>query len=275
MPPMLLQDFSFHRRAPLWAIAVSVLIHALVLLIPRSDPAGEKSLPRLEASLAQRSPVPPGEMPETPLQARKSERKPTGQRLLTTQKQGGRAVAPSPKWSAAEKADMNNFLEGLASEAKAAPRPTLAQRSLAMARDEARQLARQDEAGTATLELRPNAAQPDPFSLEMYVDGLIRRLNRSSAFVKNDPRSKGVRPAAVQFRLNPDGTLKSFTVLNAGDQAAEIAFIKSVVERSIPFAPFPADIGKSARSLAMTICILPTSSGDGFGFSRMSGGRGC
>jgi len=275
MPPMLLEDLSFHRRAPLWAIAVSVLIHGLVLLIPRSEPSGEKSRPRLEASLAPRQTAQAREVPVTQLQARKAERKPGGPRLLTTQKPGARTISPSPKWSVAERAEMNRFLDELDSEAKAAPRPSLAQRSLAMAREQAREMARQDEAGTATLELRPNAAPPDPFSLEMYVDGLIRRLNRSSAFVRNDPRSKGVRPAAVQFRLNPDGTLKSFSVLNAGDQAAEIAFIKTVVERSIPFAPFPADLDKSARSLAMTICILPTSSGDGFGFSRMSGGRGC
>lgn len=275
MPPMLLQDPSFHRRAPLWAIAVSVLIHGLVLLIPRSDPAGEKSLPRLEASLAPRQPAVAKENPPPRPAAKKTEKQPTGPRLLTTQKPGARTVSPSPKWSVAEKAEMNRFLDELDGEAKAAPKPSLAQRSLAMAREQAREMARQDEAGTATLELRPNAAPPDPFSLEMYVDGLIRRLNRSSTFVKNDPRSKGVRPAAVQFRLNPDGTLKSFSVLNAGDQAAEIAFIKAVVERSIPFAPFPVDLDKSARSLAMTICILPTSSGDGFGFSRMSGGRGC
>ena len=107
----------------------------------------------------------------------------------------------------------------------------------------------------------------------MYVDSLIKKLNRSSSFVRNDPRSKGVRPAAVQFRLNPDGTLKSFVVLNAADQADEIAFIKSVVERSAPFSPFPADINKAARSLAMTICIFPSNDG-GMGFTKMNG-RGC
>jgi len=110
----------------------------------------------------------------------------------------------------------------------------------------------------------------------MYVDGLVRRLNRSAGFVRNDPRSKGVRQASVQFRLNPDGSLKSFSVLNMGDQAEEIAFIKSVVERSIPFAPFPADLNRSARSLAMTICIVPGSAGGGgFGFTRNANGRGC
>ena len=152
---------------------------------------------------------------------------------------------------------MNRFLEELDN----APKPTLAQRSIAIAGDYARNMARQDEAGAASLELKPNAAQPDPFSLSMYVDGLIKRLNRSAAYVKNDPRNKGIRTASVQFRINPDGTLKSFDVINEGDQADEVAYIRSVVERSIPFSPFPEDINKSARSLTMTICIRPAGSG--------------
>jgi hypothetical protein len=49
-----------------------------------------------------------------------------------------------------------------------------------------------------------------------------------------------VRTAAVQFRVNPDGTLKSFVVLNAADQGDEIAFIKAVVERAAHIQPFPA-----------------------------------
>ena len=171
---------------------------------------------------------------------------------------------------------MNRFLDELDSNAKAAPKPTLAQRSKAMAREEAWKQAHEESAGTALLDLRPNAAPPDPFSLEMYLDGLVKRLNRSATFVKNDPRNKGVRAAAVEFKLNPDGTMKSFKVVNEGDQAEEIAFVKSVVERSIPFSPFPADINKAARSLTMRICILPPRAGEGgFGFSRTSPGRGC
>ena len=67
--------------------------------------------------------------------------------------------------------------------------------------------------------------------------------------------ARGVQTAAVQFRLNPDGSLKSFVVLNAGDQADEIAFIKAVIERSLPFSPFPPDIDQAARSLGVTICV--------------------
>lgn len=268
---------NYPSDSPLpWAIAVSVLIHALVLMLPRHDADSEQALPRLQARLA-----PPAEKQMNavkPLPRPKAAKaaNPVRPRLMTTRGPSKMAVPAEPKWSAAEKADMNRFLDDLDNEAKAAPKPTLAQRSMTMAREQARQMARQDESGDATLELRPNEAPPDPFSLEMYVDALIKRLNRSAGFVRNDPRSKGIHPASVQFRLNPDGTLKSFEVVNAGDQTEEIAFIKSVIEKSIPFSPFPADINKSARSLAMKICIQPGSSGQGgFGFSRGRGGRGC
>jgi hypothetical protein len=272
MPVMSFQNYPSESPLP-WAITVSVLIHALILMVPRHEAASDKALPRLQARLA-----PPAEKQVNAIKPAPSPKasKSVRPRIMTTRGPSKMAVSAERTWSAAEKADMNRFLDGLDQEAKAAPKPTLAQRSMAMAREQARQLARQDESGDATLELRPNEAPPDPFSLEMYVDALIKRLNRSAGFVRNDPRSKGIRPASVQFRLNPDGTLKSFAVVNAGDQAEEIAFIKSVVEKSIPFSPFPPDINKSARSLAMKICILPGSSGQGgFGFSRATGGRSC
>jgi hypothetical protein len=275
MLPMLDQENSLKRRAPLWAIAVSVILHSLVLFIPRSEPANGNNLPRLEASLAPRLPKPqpatPNRETPQPRESAKAVKKAQVQpRLITS------AKSSRQSWSVAEKREMNDFLGELATQAKNEPKPTLAQRSLAMARENARQMAQQEAAESATLEMRPNAPPADPFSLEMYVDGLVKRLNRSAGFVRNDPRSKGVRQASVQFRLNPDGSLKSFSVLNMGDQAEEIAFIKSVVERSIPFAPFPADINRSARSLAMTICIVPGSGGGGgFGFTRNGSGRGC
>ncbi|WP_291994147.1 hypothetical protein [Candidatus Accumulibacter sp. ACC003] len=169
---------------------------------------------------------------------------------------------------------MKNFLDDLDAEAKSAARPSLAQQSMAMAREQGRQQTRQDQAGTALLERVPNTPPPEPFSLDFYVDGVVKRLNRSAAFVRNDPRSKGVHLASVQFRINPDGSLKSFKVLNAGDQQEEIAFIKSVVERAIPFAAFPPDIARAARSLGVTICIAP-GRGGGFGFSRMADDGPC
>lgn len=262
------------QRPTLFAFAVSLLVHALVLLIPRHDPSTAPSPPRLEARLARAALPETVTAPASP--AKPAKTKPERARILTTNKPGKTSVAAAPQWSAAEKADMNRFLEELDTQAKTAPKPTLAQRSLAMAREQAMQQARQEAADGASLELRPNAAPPDPFSLEMYLDGLVKRLNRSAAFVKNDPRNKGVRAAAVEFKLNPDGTMKFFRVVNEGDQAEEIAFVKSVVERSIPFSPFPDDINRAARGLTMRICILPPRAGEGgFGFSRSGPGRGC
>lgn len=274
---------SRQRSTLPWAVAASLVIHALVLLVGRHEPPDERPTPsrnasRLEARLAPRAQVPATPLPlpaPAPAPAPKAAGKPSPRpRLMTAQRGGAPAAPASPTWSAAEKAEMNRFVDELADQARAAPKPTLAQRSLAMARDEGRQQAQQVAAETATLERRPNTAPPDRFTLDMYVDGLIKRLNRSAAYVRNDPRSKGMRVAAVQFRVNPDGSLKSFVVLNAADQQEEIAFIQSVVERAIPFSPFPADLDRAARSLAMTICILPASGG-GFGFTRGTDGRGC
>ncbi len=181
---------------------------------------------------------------------------------------------------------MNGFLRELAGAAKpAAPRPApsrptpgpdLAQNSRAMAREFGARLARQDDEEGALLERLPDTPPVDPVSLEMYLDGLVTKLNRSAAFVKNDPRSRGMKTASVLMRVNPDGSLQSFKVLNAGDQQDEIAFIQSVVERAVPFPGFPADMRKSARSLAMLICIHPTTAGGGsFGFARSGSGGRC
>ncbi|HJV94257.1 MAG TPA: hypothetical protein VJ572_12295 [Azonexus sp.] len=262
------------RRALAWALAVSLALHGLALLAPTRDPAASQpATSRLEASLGPRLEVAEPAPARAPKKASGKAAKPTRSRILSVDKSKAPAVAAARQWSAAEKAEMDNFLDELAGQAKAVPKPTLAQRSLAMAREQGRQMAQRDEEGSTTLERRPNGPPVDPFSLEAYLDGLVKRLNRSAAFVRNDPRSKGVRPAAVQFRLNPDGSLKSFVVLNAGDQADEIAFIKSVVERAVPFSPFPPDIDRAARSLGVVICIEP-GSGSGFGFSRTTG-RGC
>ena len=267
---MLIADPSRRQRDLVWAIALSLSIHISILLIPRQAPSGEPAATRLEARLAPQvvAEPPPAVKPAPDNGATKAAKTPPRARLLTADKSRGPSVAP--QWTAAQKAEMDNFLNELA----ATPKPPLAQRALAMARDEARQMAAREEAGEALLERRANSTPPDPFSLDMYLDGLLRRLNRSANYVRNDPRTAGVRTAAVQFRLNPDGSLKSFVVLNAGDQADEIAFIRSVVERSVPFSPFPPDIDKAARSLGITICIRPGGGGDGgLGFTRMKGNR--
>jgi hypothetical protein len=115
----------------------------------------------------------------------------------------------------------------------------------------------------------------EPFSLEMYFDAFVRKLNRSAAFVKNEQRTRGLRKALVRIALNADGSLKSYRVLRSGDQVAEIAYIKSVVDRAAPFSAFPPDIRKTTDSLSILMCIYPAHDGEGGGFSRSFGGQDC
>jgi hypothetical protein len=261
------------------ALLLSLIVHGAILLFPTQSPrVEERAATRLEASLAQKPMTPP--KPATPVvvpsPAVARQARPQPQRkILAMDKAPGRAATPAaPRWSVAQKEEMNSFLRELDGQVRQAP--DLEQRSLAMARDIGRQLAAQEKEGSEVLERLPNSPPVDPFSLEMYLDSLVRKLNRSAGFVRNDPRARGVKVASVEIRLNPNGSLKSFKVLNAADQQDEIAFVRSVVEQSVPFAPFPADIGKSAKSLAMVICIMPAnSSGGGFGFTRNPGARGC
>lgn len=278
----LAQETSRTKRALQLAIAASLILHGLVLLIPRQDPPVSR-LPasRLEASLSAPAEKPqPAAVPPVAAAPRKAEParpQPTRRPVLAVNKPKGQAASqPAPKWTVAQKAEMNDFLRELEGQAQARPRPDLAQRSLSMAREFARQQARQDREGSEILELLPNAQPVDPFSLEMYLDALVKKLNRSAGFVRNDPRSHGMKKASVQVRLNPDGSLKNFRILNAGDQQDQIAFIKSVVEQAVPFAPFPGDLRRSASALNMVICIQPASGGGGgFGFSRLPEGSGC
>lgn len=262
------------------ALLASLLVHGAILLMPvRPPPVEERAARRLEATFVQALQPPPAPpvpvvVPAPPAVA-KPGKTPPKKRVLAIDKQRSRVTAPAtPKWSVAQKEDMNAFLRELDGQARQAP--SLAQRSLAMARDIGRQQARQEREGSEVLERLPNSPPVDPFSLEMYLDALVRKLNRSAAYVGSDPRSKGLKAASVEVRLNPDGSLKSFRILNAGDQQDQIAFVKSVVEQAVPFAPFPPDIGRSARSLAMIICIMPARFGaGGFGFTRNPAGHGC
>lgn len=255
------------------ALALSLLLHGLLLFFPlRSPPGPEAAATRFEARLAQ--PVAPPPPAPAPANQGPTKQK-SSKRVLAVDKAkpASKNIAP-PAWSAKEKAEMNHFLDELSAQAKSAP--PLAQRSLAMARHQAQAMARQDEAGNETMERVPNGPPADPFSLEMYLDAVVKKLNRSAAFVRNDPRSRGMHSALVRVRLNPNGSLRSFDIINAADQKDEIAFVRSVVEQAIPFAAFPADLRQSALSLGMLICIRPSMMGDGgFGFSRDRDGRGC
>jgi hypothetical protein len=261
-----------------WALVISLVFHGVVLFTPRLKPKKEdRPASRLQARLLPRASapaplalIPPATAPARPLPAKpKHDRK-----LLALDKPGQTPTeTPSPTWSTAERDEMNNFLRELDAQKKA--EPSLAQRSLAMARAIGQQQARRDDEETELLERLPNSPPIDPLGLEMYLDGLVSKLNRSAAFVKNDPRSRGFKTAAVLVRLNPNGSLQSFKVLNEADQQIEIAFIKSVVERAVPFPAFPPELQKSARSLAMIICIFPLNSGGGFGFTRTPDGHRC
>lgn len=255
------------------AITLSLLLHGLILFFPAQSPPGaEVPAPRFEARLAQPAQA---VQPPPPTTSKKASKEKSGKRVLAVDKArpAAKNIAP-PAWSARDKAEMNQFLDELSAQAKAAP--TLAQRSLAAAGREARAMARQEAADSATMEPVPNGPPADPFSLEMYLNAVVKKLNRSAAFVRNDPRSRGMRSALVRVRLNPNGSLRSFDILNAADQQDEIAFVRSVVEQAVPFAAFPADLRQSALSLGMLICIRPSLMGDGgFGFSRDRDGRGC
>ena len=265
------------NKSLLAALSFSLVLHFLVLLIPRHNPAGGQSpaqpvQARLRMPAAQ--PVVPSEPVMAPPPARKQAAKKSTVMAVPSSTNSSARRVPAPQWSAAEKVEMNKFLDELGGPGKAAP--TLAQRSLAMAGHMARQQVRESEAETEVVERLPNSPPIDAFGLEMYMDALVKKLNRSAAHVKNDPRTKGMKVAAVQVRLNPNGSLNSFRVLNMADQQDEIAFIRRVVEQAIPFAAFPSDIQRSAKSLSVIICIMPArAGGGGFGFTRNPDGRAC
>lgn len=264
-----------HTPLPLGAITLSLILHGLILFAPlKSEAPATQRTARLEATLAPQA-HPAEAPPAKPPGKSEPAKAPSARRILSVNK--GKPAArslPKQSWTPAEKAEMNHFLDELADQARRSP--PLAQRSLAMARTEAQAMARRDAAATETIERVPNGPPPDPFSLEMYMDAVVKKLNRSAAFVKNDPRSKGVRTALVRVRLYPSGSLRSFDILNAADQHDEIAFVKSVVERAVPFAAFPADLRQSVLSLGVLICIRPSTVGDGaFRFSRNQNIQGC
>jgi hypothetical protein len=264
---------SVVRRPPALAIALSLILHLLVLLIPFKEPTPPtRPARRLQATLAPRTPPAPVALKRPVEPVRRQPIKPKRRILAMQQPHASVPTFTTPKWSEAEKAEMNEFLAETAREAKV--RPTLAQRSLAMARDLGQRQARTDEGEGETLERIPDSPPVDPFSLELYMDALVKKLNRSSAFVRDQRKKQGHLTASVQVRLNPDGTLESLKVLNAADQQDEIEFIKSVVRQATPFSPFPSDLRRSARTLSMRICIQPAREGGSVGFSRTSG-KGC
>jgi len=274
------------------AVLISLLLHAAALLVDFSKSgrleSGENS--GKSASVARsrlfvtivRPPAPLPRVAPTPHQERvqaSTLRKQTGQsdkqakeQILTTPS----GVWAARSWSSAEREDMDKFLNELAIESKPPTGRELSQRALAIAR-QSRQGTQDSSVDEATEQAAASASGKvaDSFSLEMYFDAFVRKMNRSAAFVKNDPRAQGSRKALVQISLNSDGSLKSYRVLRAADQQAEIAYIKSVIDRASPFSVFPPDILKGTDSLSILMCIYPPHAGGGGGFSRSFGGQDC
>ncbi len=170
---------------------------------------------------------------------------------------------------------MNQFLSELSPQPLPHPGQDLEQRALAAAKGAPVPEEDNDELREMTRKF--SDAKVDPFSLEMYFDALFRKMNRSAAMVKNEQRAKGAHVAAVRVVVNQDGSLKSFQVLRAADQQAQIAYIKAVINQAVPFPAFPPDIRKATDSIVLQICILPGRYGDGSGatFTRMSSGQSC
>ncbi len=256
----------------LWLpLAISLLLHAAVLAIRLSSPGPQratnanKTAPsRLDVVISKPDravPTLPNILPKQPTTP--------GKRLV--QKKPSITV-PQQTWSIAEHKEMDDFLNELATEPKP-PTPTLSQRAMAMARAIGRQQEHEEEESE---QQSANARVVEPFSLQMYFDAFIRKMNQSAAFVKREPRTQGSHKALVQVVLNPDGSLKRYRVIRASDQKAEITYIKSVIDLAAPFSAFPSDLRNGMDSFAVLLCILPAHGGDsGGGFSRSFGGQDC
>lgn len=271
-------DVSAARRAQRTlrlAFAFSLLLHAVILLAPLHAP--RKAAPaklRLQTRLAPKAVEAPPQVVQTPEPVAPPTRAAAPRKRVLTRAPDSRpSPASVPQFSEAERSEMKGFLDDLDKAAR--QQPSLAQRALAMARDIGRQTASEPDEGAVSLERIPDSPPVDPFSLEMYLDALVNKLNRSTHHVKDERKQVGYKKAAVQLRLNPDGTIRSFEVLNAGDQFDQIAFIRALVERAAPYSPFPPDIVRSAKSMAILICIIPTAGQGNLGFTRSAEGRGC
>jgi hypothetical protein len=275
------------RKGLQWALAVSLVLHALALFVTYSpDQQGGQAnpvdgdanvrgvmRPRLEARLGSPAPARQAAREASP---ENSLRKPSTAPAASAKQK--KLTAPSGvwanrTWTRAERAEMDKFLNELSAQAKPPSGRELAQKALATARQMGRvaQQGREDGVGRSEVD----GQFVEPLSLEMYFDAFIRKLNRSAAFVKNDPRPPGSRKALVEIALNPDGSLKSYRILRSGDQEAEIAYIKSVVDRAAPFSAFPPDIRKARASLSILMCIYPPHMSGSIGFSRSFGDQDC
>ena len=167
---------------------------------------------------------------------------------------------------------MDSFLKELAQEARPKRGTDLAQSARQLAREMGRRDPERDESAPRSA---PGGRPVDPFSLEMYFDAFLRKLNRSSAFVRRDPSRGGTRRALVQISLNADGGLQGYKIVRAADQQGEIEYIREVVERAAPFSSFPTDIRDATGILSIMMCITPRLGSQGAGFTRLLPGEQC
>lgn len=259
------------RKTLAIAIGLSLVLHALLLFFPllRSQPLGgsDASPYRVYAPLQARI-YKRGQAAAQQPAASQAAQAPQAQQMSPASPQRGKArILTSPKgnWHTAQRpAAPSRPLSG----------SELAQRALAMARSMG---SADDEGGADAESTRQEGRGRDiePLSLQWYFDSFINKLNRSARFVHRAPPPKGQHAAEVEIIINRDGSLHEYRVVRAADRQIEIDYIKAVVDRAVPFAAFPPEIGSKTDTLSLTICIQPPGDpGGGFGFTR-TGGKHC
>ena len=262
-----------------FALAASLLLHLAVLALKTSAPVSQPN--KTSGRAASRLDITLKAQPEQKPQEKKTQpQHKIDQRPRVLAMQPKRDTTPSelvPRtWTRAERDDMNQFMNEITEEARPPSGAVLAQRALTMARN-MHSPEPDEDAESKQIMRKLMDANVDPFSIEMYFDALFRKMNRSATMIGNEKRHMGLSTAAVRILLNKDGSVRSFKILRAADQQAEIDFIQAVVDQSAPFPMFPPDIGKATDAVALLICIRPGLSGDSSGatFSRMGGGQAC
>jgi hypothetical protein len=278
--------FDYRSRKPFQlALLLSLLVHVIALCLKIATPgvsdwitqSGEQqkktAQSRLDIPLAPPKKSMPRVIPphpaETPKTSKNAARTP--REILAAPN----SLTSPRTWTRAQRDEMDNFLNELKPATPPPPKTgaDMAQQALAMARQIGRQpqASEEDSAEQAT-----SSRAVEPFSLQMYFDAFIRKLNQSAAFIKDDPSSRGIHKALVKITLNPNGTLKSYRILRVGDQQKQIAYIKRVIDLASPFSPFPADIRDAMGAFSVFICIYPAREGESGGsFLRSSGGAEC
>ncbi len=253
------------------AIAISVALHLLAMAVTIGPPHGQPGRP-FTARLTTREPPRPAEDQNAQLTKPTKRSKEPQRHVLAMPQNSNRAIAePPPQWTVRQRNEMDQFLNELATEAKPLAGRSLEQRAKTMARS--LPTPGDDDEDSPQKVVPRMGAQVDRFTLEMYLDALTRKLNRTATMVRREHTERGARVAAVRVVLGKDGSVKRFKILYGADQQAEIDYINAVVHQAAPFAAFPQDLRDATDSFPIDICILPNryGNGDGATFTRMNG----